>query len=298
MNKEPGKDTENISFAARLLQIDRRIIYMIVGLVIIIPTIFPFGLPIKISYPTQMVFDAVEKIPEKNNVLVMSVEYDPQSAPELHPMAIAILRHCFHRRIKVIALCLYAQNLGLAQSAIEQVIDEFNERATTESEKIVYGADVVFLGWKPPPIIPLLGIGRSFEEVFPTDFYGTELSGLPLMKRVKNTSNVDLIFCPASGNAAVWYIAYTQARFGVAVAAGLTGVWVADFYPYLQTGQSTGLLEGMKGAAEYETLVYETLGVPGRRKATEGMSAQSATHLAIILFVVLGNLGYFISRKK
>ena len=110
--------------------------------------------------------------------------------------------------------------------------------------------------------------------------------------------NVDLIFCPASGNAALWFIAYTQARFGVAVAAGLTGVWVADFYPYLETGQSTGLLEGMKGAAEYEKLVKDRLGVPGRMKATEGMSAQSATHLAIIIFVLLGNIGYFMSRKK
>ena len=115
------------SFAERLLLIDRRVIYVIVGLVIILPTIIPFGLPVKISYPTQMVFDAIEKIPEQNNVLMMSVEYDPQSAPELHPMAIAVLRHCFHRRIKVVALCLYAQNLGLAQEAIEQVIDEFNE---------------------------------------------------------------------------------------------------------------------------------------------------------------------------
>jgi hypothetical protein len=54
----------------------------------------------------------------------------------------------------------------------------------------------------------------------------------------------------------------------------------------------------MKGAAEYEALVATELGVEGRRRATEGMSSQSAAHLAIMAFVIIGNIGYFASKRR
>ena len=48
----------------------------------------------------------------------------------------------------------------------------------------------------------------------------------------------------------------------------------------------------MPGAAEYETLVGE----PGI--GTSGMDAQSLAHLIIVLFIIFGNIGYFIERNK
>ena len=48
----------------------------------------------------------------------------------------------------------------------------------------------------------------------------------------------------------------------------------------------------MKGAAEYEKLL-------GREDwATRGMGAQSLIHLIIIGFIILGNVGYFMTRKE
>ena len=49
---------------------------------------------------------------------------------------------------------------------------------------------------------------------------------------------------------------------------------------------------GLKGAAEYEKLI----GKP--EKAYLGMKAQSIAHVAIILLVLLGNVVYFLSRRK
>jgi hypothetical protein len=53
-----------------------------------------------------------------------------------------------------------------------------------------------------------------------------------------------------------------------------------------------GMLGGLAGAAEYETLI----GHPGQ--ATEGMRPQSVTHLIIIAFIILGNGMYFLSRRS
>jgi len=58
--------------------------------------------------------------------LIIDFDYDPQTLPEIEPMAFAILRHAFTKRIKVLALSLYVQPLGLAQNALINVAEEFN----------------------------------------------------------------------------------------------------------------------------------------------------------------------------
>jgi hypothetical protein len=59
----------------------------------------------------------------------------------------------------------------------------------------------------------------------------------------------------------------------------------------LRSGQINGLIGGLRGAAEYESLI----GKKGR--AVAGMDAQSATHMAIIMLVIICNLFYFSQRR-
>jgi len=282
----------------RLLTIDRRIIFAIIALVLILPMIFPFGFRTPVTPPTQKLFDAVDAIPPRDKVLTISADYDPQTEPELHPMTIALLRHAFATHTRVLVLALYVQGLGLAEDALTTVVAEFNGRATSPQDSIVYGRDYVFLGWQPPPIIPILGMGTSIRQVFPRDYYGNDTDTLPLMKETETYNDMGLLVSVSGGSAPLWYVAYAQSRYGIRVGAGITAVSVADFFPYLETGQFSGMLAGMKGAAEYEELVERSLAVGGRRKAMEGMSSQSAAHIAIMAFVVLANIGYLARRRR
>jgi hypothetical protein len=52
------------------------------------------------------------------------------------------------------------------------------------------------------------------------------------------------------------------------------------------------LIGGWKGAAEYEKLVEQ------EHNANKGMLAQVVAHLVIVVFIIIGNLGYFLSGKK
>ena len=70
------------------------------------------------------------------------------------------------------------------------------------------------------------------------------------------------------------------------------GVIAPGLYPLLRSGQINGLIGGLRGAAEYESLV----GKKGR--AVAGMDAQSATHFAIIVLVAMCNLFYFSLRRQ
>ncbi len=89
----------------------------------------------------------------------------------------------------------------------------------------------------------------------------------------------------------------TEFSYGVAVGAGLTAVSASDFYQYYQSGQFSGLMIGMKGAAEYEELVESRLATQGRRRASESMASLSAAHIALMVFIIIGNAGYLIGRR-
>ena len=93
-------------------------------------------------------------------------------------------------------------------------------------------------------------------------------------------------------NHIVEYLQYPEDNYNQQLAAGVTAVMAADYYTYLNTGQLKGLLNGLKGAAEYENL----MGKPD--EATRGMNPQSAVHIIIILFIIIGNVGYFVVLRK
>jgi tetrahydromethanopterin S-methyltransferase subunit D len=83
-----------------------------------------------------------------------------------------------------------------------------------------------------------------------------------------------------------------NAQYRIKVGSGVTAVMAPKVFAYLNSGQMTGMLGGMKGAADYERLVKK----PGT--ASKGMAAQSLVHLFIILSVIVGNIIYFMEKKK
>jgi hypothetical protein len=281
-----------------LLRIDRRVIFVVIALVIGFPIVRPFGLKMNVTWPVRILFDEIEQIDPKTHALLVVTDHAPQTEPEVQPMLIALLRHGFGRRIPVLVATLYVEAAGLAQQGVEQVMAEFNARATTREDSIAYGEDIVFLGWQPPPIVPILGMGTDISAVYIEDWYGNNTAELPIMENIKNYDQIGVVVSLTSTEAPIWFVQIAQTRWGIKVAGGCTAVSVADFFPYLETRQLCGLLGGMKGAAEYEELVERVIEVPGRRKATEGMSSRSAAHIAIMAFVVLGNIGYLLTRRK
>jgi hypothetical protein len=258
----------------RLTRIDRRIIYLVLAIVVVLPLIFRSPGKVRVMQPVERLYDAVDAIP-KDKVLIIDFEYAPQDMPELEPMGFALLRHAFEKRIKVLALCLYVQPLGLAQKALTQVTEEFNSVAQSNADSIIYGRDYVFLGWQPPPLIPMLGMGTSITNVYKVDYYGNQTDTLPLMKNARNYNDVALLVSLCASSIPRSWIAYAQNRFGVAVAAGVTAV-----------------------SAAYEELVETRLNIKESRKASEALPSLTYGHLVMIAFIIVGNIGYFMQKRR
>jgi hypothetical protein len=279
------------------MTIDRRIIYAILLAVVILPLVFPTILKVTPMTPVEKLFIAVDNTTE-DKALILDCSYSPQIKAEVEPMAIAVLRHAFKTRKKILVLSLYVEMIGLATRAINQVVDEFNSTAQTYQDSIIYGRDYVFLGWQPPPIVPMLGMGESISNIYVVDYYGNQTDTLQMMKAIKNYNDISILVALSGSRIPISWVSYAQNRYGLVVGVGCTAVSGADFYPYYQTGQFTGLMIGMKGAAEYEELVETNYGVKGRRIASEAMLSLTYAHLAIMLFIVIGNIGFFLHRRK
>jgi len=269
---------------AGLLNLDRRIIFLCVFLGVAIPLLVPFALPVRITEPVRAIHAQIERVAEQGGVVLMSFDYGPGSEAEVQPMAKAVLRHCFKRKVKVVAICLWPDAPGLAQAAIELAAGEFGAR---------YGQDYVYMGYKPGAYSVVLNMGQEFRSAFPQDTRGTPADSLEVLKGVRALSDFSFVFDLAAGNSIdQWWIPYGQEKYKFPLGVGCTAVMAPDMFPFLQSGQLVGLIGGLAGAAEYEAL----LGIPG--SATAGMQAQSITHLVIIAFILLGNLLYFLSRRR
>ena len=114
------------------------------------------------------------------------------------------------------------------------------------------------------------------------------------MRGITNYDDIALVIDLAAGNIPGAWLAFAKERYNQDLALGITAVMATDWYPYLQSGQLIGLVNGLKGAAEYEVLLkLEGEQAPGML----GMSAQSIAHLLIIVLVVVGNIAYFASGR-
>lgn len=201
---------------------------------------------------------------------------------ELNPMSIAVLRHAFSKDIKVVALTTYAGGTGIAERILSDAAKEFNK---------VYGVDYVFLGYNPDWSGTILRLGESFKATYPTDQHGRSVGEIPLMQQVETYRDIGLIVSISGSALSEYWAVWAGGRYGAKVISGNTAIQAILIYPYYKAGQIKGFLGGLKGAAEYETMISR----PGL--GTSGMDAQSVAHLLMLIFILIGNLGFLMARR-
>ena len=265
-------------------KVDRRWIFLVIGLAVLLPLFFPLGLPIRATNATQLVYDAVDDL-EPNSKVLVSFEYGPSTKPEIHPMAIGILRHLFTNNQKVYVTCLWPDGQFMAEDALTEIAEqEFG---------LTYGEDYVLLGFRPGNEAVVKGLVSNIRKLYTTDARGTLVDQIPMMANVNKVKDFDFIFSASAGYpGTIEWVQYAADPTGVPMSTGTTSIQVNDVMPYVQSGQVKGILAGMPGAAEYEALI----GSPGI--GTSGMDAQSIAHLVIVLFIVFGNITYFIETRR
>jgi len=271
-----------MSFWKRIESIDRRILFVVLMGAVLLPMVFPLDLPVAVTPEVQSVYDQIQAL-QPGAIIMIPCEYDPSSLAEMEPMTYAILRHAYRRGAKVVTVCLYATGVSLIDQEFRKISDEMGKK---------YGEDWVYLGYKPYPAIVINSMGQDFRNSFPKDYYGNDTDSLPLMKGVKNYSSVKLVLTVNATSGVDFWLQYGREPYQFPLALAVTAVMASDYYSFLQSKQIFGLIGGMKGAAEYETLIDM------KGDGTRGLNVQSVVHIVIVAFIVIGNVAFFASGGR
>lgn len=272
--------------------IDRRIIFLLIAGAVIIPLILK---PRFQDSPTPIVasiFDTVESLPSESRVF-LSFDYGPDTAPELDPMAKALVRHTMTRGHEVSFFTLFPEGVGQIKKITDNLLPvEFPEKA--------YGRDFVNLGYKAGEGGAINTMVVNFRTLVNADAEGMPLDDLPLTADVDEMVDYAIIISLTAGDPGMKeWIQFAGDIAGIPVMGGGTAVVAPELYPYYPQ-QLIGLMGGLKGASEYESALMERY--PAFRnasmEATMRMGPQVVTHVLIVLLVLLGNVTYFIGRRS
>ncbi|MCD6384581.1 hypothetical protein J7M23_02280 [Candidatus Sumerlaeota bacterium] len=279
----------------KMLSIDRRIVYLIIALAIAVPTIHPLNLPVTVTPDVRGVFDEIEKL-EPGTPILISVDYEPSTTPEMDPMSKAVILHCLLRGLKVIGISYLIYGSGIGEDLFNEV-EKIYEEAT--GKKLVYGRDYCYLGYKPGDYAMIIGLGEDFKGTCKQDNYGKSVYELEILKPIKTLRDFPLMIDLHDDSYINYWIIYGNERTGIKIGSCCTAVMATGMYPFWRAGQITGIVGGLKGGSEYEKLVNEKYNLKRRLKqARAGMDAQSVIHIVIILFMLLGNFAFIMKTKQ
>jgi hypothetical protein len=214
-------------------------------------------------------------------------------APEVQPMANAVIRHALAKNHRLIFISLWATGQALMDKTISEIIP-------TEFPQKQDGIDYVSLGYKAGNEGVLNVIVSNVKKMFPTDVNGVPLTDIAIFNGVRSMKDVDMVMAVGGGKPGPkeWVLFVGDAPGGPPVAVGVAAVVAPQMYPYYPK-QVLGILGGIKGAAEYESELlhnyprFAEQDTPGLRM----MGPQTLAHVVIMAFIIFGNLAFFIGGR-
>jgi len=268
-------------FISKLDKIDRRWLYALTIILVIIPILNPLGLPVKVSKPTKDFYNIINELPEGSVIVYeegsISGQYDVTRAA-----CVAAMKLIFSRPVKFVAFCDGADGPVLLKDMLSIV--------NPESYGKEYGVDYVIFDLAPGGETATASFATNIRKIFSTDHYGTPIDDIPLMSEINSAEDVDLLLQVFVGCyncdwiVRQWVVPYNTLYLGIT--SECCTPMIAAYYP----ASCKAYLSGTIGATEMEILSK----VPG-----EGATVSDAKNLGIIpmiLFIILGNIAYFSKR--
>jgi len=263
----------------------RRLLGSVLVLVIVAPLILGTGSAWVSARPrpaTQGFADVITSVATGAAVLVL-VDYDPGSQDEMNPVASAALAGLLARQARLVVLGLTPEGAALARQVIQSVAPAGYE----------YGQHYV-IGYLAGEEAGLVRATTDLAAAIPQDAVSQEPWGNLAVTQGLQVSDFRLVLVIGNDASRMErWIAQLWARSGgqPPIVVASSTVAAPLLRPYWDTRQVMGILEGLPGAAEYESTV---LGQPGR--AAHLLDPLLYAHLAVIAFVLLGNLAFAFTR--
>ncbi len=275
-----------MNFFKKLDNLDSRIIYIFLALVIIVPLMSPLKLPLTVSDETKTFHGVIDKLKEGSKILI-SLDYEAGSVDELDPQVMAILRHALAKNLKIVGMSTVPEGSMFVASTLDRTYKAAGKK---------YGEDYVNLGFLAGSEAGLTAFAKDPAGTLKSDFAGASTTSLPIMGGIKSVKDFALTITvnngPNIGCGPIVWVRQVATPYQEPTILAVAAVMAPASMPYVQAKQLQGMISGIKGAAEYELMIEK----PGMGVSI--MDAQSMAHLAIVAFIVLGNIGLWVMKRN
>jgi hypothetical protein len=262
--------------------IDRRILFWIILILIVIIFLNPIGIPIKTSDRTEAAFEEINDL-TADSIVLISLDTTGGAWGETGPLARAAFRHLTSKNVKIVFMGLHLADASALQ---EQVFQRVGIPSNWE-----YGENYLAFGFIPGREVAISQMAEDFPELLKKDFYGNNLADLELGQKIQSADDFTMVISVDSVGMTDLWVRHWATPFGTKVLSFGTAsaaVTSAAYYPDLVQG----IVNGIRGAAEYELLINHP------EDGVRSTDMLSGTHLLIIATIIFGNIYYFAFERR
>ncbi len=154
----------------KLGELDRRILYWALVIVLAVPFIHPLLLPVSISETTISLYNFIEKL-GPDDVVIIGIQAGVSAWPEVLPGLVAVSKHLIQRGAKIIYWG-FSIDVDMTMNAIKARVPQLkgpNEAAGPGDYK--YGEDWVYCGLLPPGEATVAQLADNIHSIIKYDKY-------------------------------------------------------------------------------------------------------------------------------
>jgi hypothetical protein len=283
----------------KLQSVPSRWLYFILFVACSIPLWFTIPVPNDEAKAAIDFYNMVKEIPEGSTILVAS-DWTNGTRGESGGEFKALLRILMRKKVK---FAIYSTADPQAPQVAKDVIRGLNaERREEKQEPYKQWVDYVSVGYFPDAEAAANSIQNNVRSAFKDKKDFDENGRLtfvlesPVLAKVQKVQDFPvLIVVTASKTSNITIERVTQTPLLLMV----TGVMGPESAVYYASGQVKGLVAGLKGVYDVETLMQKDF--PGMTNLDNGAKYYPTLHVALLLLiiaVIVGNVGMVLSRRK
>ncbi|MBN2334767.1 hypothetical protein JXL21_04355 [Candidatus Bathyarchaeota archaeon] len=271
---------------------DRRVIYILVFLLVLAPVLNPIGMPIAVTEDTRIYYAELQKLDEED-VVWAAWQTGFSAYNELKAGIIATYREVIRSNAKMVVAYGTTEDAAIFELVFGDADKGVRGILARELEQYDYkeGEDYVVLGYVLVNEASTSSLAANLHNVVEFDHKGRPLAGT-FFDDLNNAGDFTLIIDFSPGMQTTNMIKHWVLDYGTPMIEGAIGVNVPSLLPYRDTGQLKAMLQSTRGCAELEYIS----GFPGQ--GITSMDAFTLVHFMIVLFIIMGNIGYFAWERK
>jgi hypothetical protein len=268
--------------------IDRRILYALVWIIVTFAYQYPLGLPLPVGQFTQSAFDIVNDL-EPGDIVLLNYDVSAIGWDEIKGGCESVVPHVFEQPgVKIIFMSMVDQGPLFIEKTIQQIgvnPSGSNSLQDWEIQGKKYGIDYINIGYFPGGATSALAADcrgnavRDWSGHDPSSFYDS--IGLNTAADIKLVASFD------SSGGYGGFVSYWRLDFGTQIIATEVSSLVSGCINNYNNGLIDGFLASTRGAAEYQFLSgYKGL-------ALQGMDALGLISVFLVVIIIVNNIAYW-----